>query len=107
MVVSLSRLLRYAVLVNASLGAFFAWCSYAQWSLFNHYSYTASTWGPISILMTPVAVNNGTIVHYTEILDSLNYPFILFWVSTATNLIFIYKLSNRGKNIDSTDNKKR
>ena len=100
------RKLGPVIIVNALLVLLFIYSSYSLWSLVNGSTNTffiTSHWNPIGVTALHYDYYNGTIVQSLGIYFNYNFPYWLFFVSTAVNLYFIArfaKTKGRSRNFD-------
>ena len=81
------RQFKIIVLVNLALIILFCYFNWANWILLNGENLNIiSEWSPFWITVYPTEVFGREIVMFP------NYPFMLFWLSTITNLYFLRKI---------------
>src|SRR4030042_4474376 len=90
----MSRLIKIAFLFNVLLCLFFIYSNYSLWAIFAEgtkggTTFLISYWYPLSVVTTYYWFHNGAISQELGFQSYLNAPFILFWVSTIVNLLFI------------------
>jgi len=87
--------LRTVIIVNVVLILLFVYADYSIGNIFNAYpeSLFYVRWSPLSI-QTVLAGSfvNGDWMAVGALGDWINFPFLIFFVSTTVNLLFIIKL---------------
>ena len=104
------RLVKIAIVFNIVVSALFIYGSYIQWDLFAGNNVASSiiiscTWSPTSILVMFYGYENGVISAVEGLFTYPNTPFMLFWLSTIGNLLFITQ--RKKKNMTKTDSRKK
>ena len=104
----MSRQLKLILLVNIVIAVFFCHFNYGNWTLLNDEKVglpIRSEWGPIWIHVSPkvslIPREPNQPPNYSSVLF-LNYPLMLFWLSTILNLYFIIKLQKSKETVTST-----
>lgn len=82
----MSRLLKYAILANIILILFFVLANYVVYIGVNREGYFTRTWSPFEFATDSYEASPAP---YTII---PNYPFYVFWLATAVNLIFTVQI---------------
>jgi hypothetical protein len=81
-----SKLLAIAVTANVTLVLLFAYSNFSIWNELNHYQLIAGSLSPFSINFVSKSVVDGGLPLATGgLFSSPNYPFWLFFISTALN----------------------
>jgi hypothetical protein len=87
------RQLITAIIVNAFLVLIFIYSNFSIWNMLNEYQLIEGSWSPLSVdYVGKAVVIGGTPLATGGILISPNYPFWLFFFSTAINLYLIIRL---------------
>ena len=94
MFVMLKKLLP-VIVVNASLVLLFIYANFSIWSVVNGNGDSSllitSIWGPVGISAPHYSYANGVLSQSLGIYWYYNFPYWLFFISTAVNLYFIAK----------------
>ena len=91
----LGKSLLSAIVFDFIVGLFFVGSNAFIWDYLN-WKITSNLWGPLTIGIAPQTIIDGRAVTVGTYVPIPNYPFILFWVALAGNLIII-ALSARSK----------
>ena len=88
------KILAIAVAANASLVLAFVYTNIVTWNLLNRFSLISGHWNPISTVFVAKSEMPGSLPLATvaELFSYPNYPFLLFFISTAINLYLIFRL---------------
>jgi len=98
------RKLLPAIIVNVVLVLFFIYSNFAIWGMVNgtsinyangnyNYNLVTSHWSPFGVDARHFSYYNGSFGTVAGIFWSYNFPYWLFFVSTAINIYFIAKLA--------------
>ena len=77
------------ILFNVMFSVLFVFSNYYIWDSLKEYPYTTATWSPIMVSYVPRLFENGELISLQTIKEIPNFPFWLFFISTAVNLFFI------------------
>ena len=77
------------LLINIGIAFFFTFSSWYFWDRLSSFDLTSSEWNAFQVFINPVFLKNGSLVYMPDCFALPNYPFILFWVSTVVNLLYI------------------
>jgi hypothetical protein len=93
------RKLTLIIIVNAVLILLFVITNYSMWNMVDTYPILGHTvMNPLNVIASMWGeVVDGEIYRVQGLRIMLNYPFWLFFVSTAINLYFIVKLNKETK----------
>lgn len=89
------RKLLPVILVNVLLVVLFVWSNYGIWDLFpNHQDVGYTVMNAVQVTHGWIGDvrEDGTVVGVGSIRSSFNFPYWLFFISTAFNLLFITRL---------------
>jgi hypothetical protein len=89
------RQLITAIIVNAFLVLFFIYSNFSIWNMLNEYQLIEGSWSPLSVAYVGKGFVGGAPLATGGLLFSPNYPFWLFFISTAINLYLIIKLQRK------------
>jgi hypothetical protein len=87
------------ILVNALLILLFVYSSYYIYSTVNlriednNFYIKGCQWNPLNVHWTDFSYVNGHFAQTNAIFDIPNFPYWLFFISTAVNLYFIVRLA--------------
>jgi hypothetical protein len=90
------RKLLPVILVNSVLALLFIYLNYSIWNEVNGSNgilLITSHWGPIGISASHYSYANGLLHQSLGIYWYYNFPYWLFFISTAVNLYFIAKFA--------------
>jgi len=92
------KIAQYAIVTNIILALVFVYSNFSLWNFVNaEYPYlVASHWSPLGIVAPHYLYTDGSISQIQSPFLAFNYPFWIFWIAIALNLVFIIMLG-RGK----------
>lgn len=90
----MSPWLKTVLLINILLCAGFFYASYSQWEIFRGHNVAGSnlitsTWNPFTVTFLFHNYTNGVFTSVEGLFTYPNTPFLLFFVSTIVNLLFL------------------
>src|SRR4030067_1591179 len=97
--------------VNIILGLLFVYGNLILWDVFRgnniaHSTLISSSWNPFKVWVVFHHYNNGSFITVQGVFGYPNLPFMLFWGSTAVNLILIVLIyKSKGTSPPRTDEK--
>jgi choline-glycine betaine transporter len=87
------KIVKYAIVVNIILALVFVYSNFSLWNFVNaEYPFlVASHWSPLGIVAPHYLYTDGNISQIQTPFLAFNYPFWIFWIMLAINLVFIIK----------------
>jgi len=88
------KIAQYAIVTNIILALVFVYSNFSLWNFVNaEYPFlVASHWSPLGIVAPHYQYTDGNISLIQTPFLTFNYPFWIFWIAIAVNLVFIIKL---------------
>lgn len=93
----MSRMILYMILFNIAMGTLFVLSNYHIWSIINPLDYTSPNWNPLIIQFIPRYYVDGMLVPALTFVVLSNYPFWLFWIAMAGNIIIASLIHRENK----------
>jgi hypothetical protein len=85
------RQVKEIIIVNVVLILWFVFVNFTVWSAYDTGNLLVSSWTPLNINITKQLLIGGQSLP-TNVLSVVNWVFITFFLSTASNLYYIRKL---------------